>query len=369
MTLYIDCLIFEYNKAPGYQEYLFSLLDYFSLHRDEFKYDDIVLIIRKSQESHFLRYRDVFSIVTFEINGILSQISIQSIMEILLRVEATDVILFTYNYSSLIKRCKHILVVHDLQYLHFPRNFSFFRRMQRKIMVPRSVHLADRIIAISECTRNDIVDSYGAENDKVVIIYNYCDFKKFEEKQSENSSISAIVPDSGVPYFLCVSSLAPHKNIKRLLKAFSSFLQTNSGYYLIIVSSRLGLGDEELDIISNSPCPGNFIFTGYIGAPLLAELYRKCIAFILPTLFEGFGIPIVEAEHFGARLLLSDIMICHEIAGENAEYFDPKNIDDIKRCLCLVTSSENQMGKMSYNLEKFSSENTSLKYIKLLNSI
>jgi len=369
MTLYVDCLIFEYQKAPGYQEYLFSLLDYFSLHRAEFKYDDIVLIIRKSQESHFLKYRDVFSIVTFEINGILSQIVVQGTMEILLRVKATDVMLFTYNYSSLIKRCKHILVVHDLQYLHFPANFSFFRRIQRKIMVPRSAHLADRIIAISECTRNDIIDSYKAENGKVVTIYNYCDFQKFEEKQGENSNKIAVLLDSGVPYYLCVSSLAPHKNIGRLLKAFSSFLQTNSGYYLIIVSSRLGLGYDELDIIRNSPCPGNIIFTEYIDAPLLAELYRNCIAFILPTLFEGFGIPIVEAEHFGAKLLLSDIMICHEIAGDNAEYFDPKNIDDIKRCLCLVASNKNQIKKMSYSLEKFSSENTSLKYIKLLNNI
>lgn len=369
MKLLIDCLIFENGKSPGYQEYLFNLLDYFKEHRDMLSFNNILIAIRANQERYFEKYKQVFEIRTFPVTGIVSQLIYQNLFEVLLGFGENDAILFTYNYSSIWGRSNRVLVVHDLQYLHFPEYFSLLRKIQRHFLVPISMHSADIVIAISDATRIDINQNFKNLKVPIKTIYNYCNYNKYIDKEEENEDIDNIVKNYS--YFLSVSSLAPHKNISVLVDAFLNIASKEPNVRLVLVGSKDNLPPSIAETIAKSIYCERILFTGYIDNYSIGLLYRHCLAFVLPTLFEGFGMPIAEALYFNAITLLSDIPICHEIAEDKAYYFEPHDSKILALLLSGVLRQEikPKIGQKELMMEKFSESNTSEQYIKLLNNL
>jgi len=136
--LIIDALIFKWGKSYGYQEYLFNLLEYILKNRDFLEYERVSIVCDISQKKYFERYSKKINIITFNVANKLAQLFVQSTLKWRLRLTKNDVILFTYNYSSLIKQCKHVLVIHDLLYLRKKLFPYFLMRIQRLfyILVP-----------------------------------------------------------------------------------------------------------------------------------------------------------------------------------------------------------------------------------------
>ena len=212
MRLIIDCLIYKKNKAFGYQEYLFNLLNYFSLHIDSFKYKEIIIVCDKEQTIYFKQISERFNIKAFSSNTKLKQIISQNLLKYKLNIKKDDVILYTYNYSSIIKQGKSILVIHDLIFKRKEYLPNRLMRIQRKFFIPISIKNADKIIAISNATKDDIILHYQTSSLKIETIYNYFNFRKFHpinntEKTKQIQS----------KYFLSVSSMAKNKNIITLL--------------------------------------------------------------------------------------------------------------------------------------------------------
>jgi len=370
MKLVIDCLIFEYGKAPGYQEYLFNLLDYFKINRNKFIVEKIILIIRENQKKYFLEYENIFNIHAFSIKNIIGQHFYQNLVEKLLKLDKQDIILYTYGYSSIWRKCKKILVIHDLQYIHYPRYFSLARRIQRNIFVPLSIYTADVIVAISNETKKDIINNFKNIKSPIKVIYNYCNFKKFNVKNENNNYIKLknIINNK---YFLSVSSLAPHKNIIILIKAFLNIVKNYSNIRLVLVGSKKNLPSYIKKLIDDSIYGDRIIFTDYIDNYSVGMLYRNSLAFILPTLFEGFGMPIAEALYFNIITILSDINICHEIAEDKAYYFNPTDINKLEEYLNLVIINKIKPidGESNLILQKLSEKNTTEKYIEIINEL
>jgi glycosyltransferase involved in cell wall biosynthesis len=371
MKLVIDCLIYEHKKAPGYESFLFNILDYIFFNREKLSCDEIILVVRENQKQNFQKYSNVFIIREFKITGITKQIFIQNILKFKLDLKQNDVIVFTYGYASIWKQCKSILIAHDLQHLHYPQYFDLARRIQRGLLVPISIRVSDVVIAISKFTKNDILMNFKTKESKIRVIYNDCNFNKFYINNNDDTPGNLMAFINGEKrYLLSVASPAPHKNTITLIKSFISIAKDNKDYFLVLVSDQSRIYEKLGHVLNDENINGQIVFTNHISDYILGLLYNKCDAFILPTEFEGFGMPIVEALYFNALTILSDIEICREIAGDNALYFDSKNTVKLTEIMLKVISGEiTRTATRDIVLEKYSYINTSEKYLNLLNEL
>ena len=361
-SLVIDALAYQRNKAFGYQEYLFNLLNYFFEYREQLKYERIIVVCDQTQNDDFLQFKDKFEIVDFRVPNLLFRFYAQFIFPYKLGLCKQDVILHTANYSSLIKNCINILVIHDLLYLRKKMLPNFLMRLQRRIYVPRSVALADVIIAISEFTKQDILQNIPQSRVKnIVCIYNYFNFEKYKL----GSKKSKCLVDCS--YFLCVSSSAYHKNMITVLKAFEKFCSLNKKLNFCFVGD---FGNSEACTYYeglNVDVRERIHILKNISNAELSLLYADCEAYVTATLFEGLGMPIVEAMYFNAPLILSDLEVCREVSNNQGVFFDPNSADEL--CAKMLNFVKPHINSHDYVVDKFAAINTSQKYIDILNNI
>lgn len=363
MKLVIEGLGFAFGKAYGYQEYLFNLLDYFYEHRLNIKYDSIIIVCDRREAGHFEKYSDKFEIVGFDFNSYLGRFLAVSSISSKLSLKENDLILFPGNFSSLKKHCKQIVVVHDLLYLrkaYFAKTlYNFLFRLQRHIYIPRSLELANSIISISEFTKQDILSHFKIESDKINVIYNYFDFKKYTNGDDTFSL--------EYPYYLSICSSAYHKNTISLLKAFKeSCSKTNN--HLVIIGSLDNRSSEFYNQLVEETKNRVHIMK-QISNPQLAKLYINATAYISASLFEGLGMPVVEAMYFNTPVLLSDIPPHREVSLNCGYYFEPSSYGKLAEFMSnpeKLVVHENVRERI---IKQYSESNTSNKYIDLINAI
>jgi glycosyltransferase involved in cell wall biosynthesis len=361
-TLYIDALSYKKNKAFGYQEYLFNLMDYFYENRSNLLFENIEIVCDLTQYNSFAKYSKSFTINCFKVPTLFSRLVVQLLLPFLLKVKKNDTLLFTGNYSSFIKKCKQVLVIHDLLYLRKELLPDLLFRFQRRIFVPRSVDISDVVIAISDFTRKDILNNIRTSSEKSTVrIYNFFNFKKYELiSASDNKYINN-------KYFLCVSSDAYHKNVITILKAYEKFCHNNHEIDLCLVGSLSG-GDA---LFFYNQLEGTvkqrIHLYSCISNKEISMLYAGCEAYISASFFEGLGMPIVEAMYFNVPLILSNLDVCHEVTGDMAVFFNPNSIGEL--CQIISNGDYKRFDTRSFVLDKYSSANTSQKYIEVLNSL
>lgn len=361
-TLIIDALVYERNKAFGFQEYLFNLLNYFYEHRDCIHFQKIIIVCDENQIQEFTKFKDRFDIVGYKVPNLISRFLVQSLIPFMLKLKKIDVVLNLCNYSSLFKRSKNLLVIHDLLYLRKDLLSNKLMRLQRKFYVPRSIALAENIIAISDFTKDDIQYNFKIPSKTTILkIYNHFNFDKFVIYPNTTNEI---YKDK---YFLSVSSSAFHKNSITVLKAFEKFCLYNNDKKLYIVGQISEINTqkyyEELDPLIKNRIK---VFSN-ISNYELGLLYYGCDAYISATLFEGLGMPIIEAMFFNSQLILSDIEICREITENQAFFFDPNSYEDLFEIMLNIKKEKKDT--KTFVLNKFSSNNTSKKYIEVLNAM
>lgn len=250
MKLIIDIIDFEHGRAYGYEEYLLSLLHHIASHGHELQVDDVVLACQISQYE-FLKHEfyDAFNYFTLNGSSYFKRFYNSYRMPRLLDVSADDVILYTGNYMPLWgRKCRKVLVIHDLLFKHTEfcsssPSFLLFR-LQRYIYVPVSLHRADKVIAISDFTKKEIIKYYGTNPNKIVTIYNYFNFNKYDVK--EKLSINPIVK----PYFLSICSGAKHKNHITMLRAFNEYCSVNKSDMFVIVGSLYTTAKQYFEYLS-----------------------------------------------------------------------------------------------------------------------
>jgi glycosyltransferase involved in cell wall biosynthesis len=221
---------------------------------------------------------------------------------------------------------KLVLAVHDLTWEFFPETFPADRALFLKL-TRWSVKRASAVLVCSENTKKDLMRLYGAPAEKIHVIYNGVDpsftpcgdqdrMKKVKEKYGIKR-----------PYFLSVGALQPRKNLKRLVEAFIE-ARKNPGFdYDLVLVGKKAWGDQ----------PGqdrpDILRTGYVGEDELPVLYAGATAFAYMSLYEGFGLPPIEAMACGAPVVVSNTSSFPESCGDVAVYADPQSVPDIARAL------------------------------------
>lgn len=257
----------------------------------------------------------------------------------------------------------------DLSYIYFPQLFKKSDLYQLKNWTYYSVKKAKTVFTISKSSKNDIIKEYKIPENKVVVTYPGI---KVSSIKNQVLSMDIIKEKYGIEgkYILFVGTLQPRKNITKLIEAFSK-LKTD--LKLVIIGKKGWLFEEILEAPEKFGVENRVKFLNFVPDEDLADFYSNAICFVLPSLYEGFGLPVVEAMKYGCPVITSNISSLPEAGGDAALYFDPQDADDIAAKIEQVISSEKirkEMIEKGYNqVKKFSWKKTAEETLKELENI
>ena len=260
-------------------------------------------------------------------------------------LEQSDLIYSPYYPVPRKREAKAILTIHDLIPLVHPEWFSnpstirFFEKNLRE-----SAKCVDKIIADSHCTKRDIVKFYDIEEEKVEVIH-LAPSSIFKNTQDCNFPFINDVPkivSENRPYFLSVATLEPRKNLARTIKAFELFRDSEKNLEpaLLLVGKSGWKNEELLKTFNNSRYKDSIFFTGYLSDKALISVYQQALAFIYPSLYEGFGLPVLEAMSSGVPVITSNNSSLAEIATDAALCCDPYSVEEIAVSMQRIAESQ-----------------------------
>lgn len=213
-----------------------------------------------------------------------------------------------------------IMTIHDVSYLLRPRAYSWFYTCYYRLMTPWAAKRAKRILTVSQFSKHELMRYYGIAEDKITVVYNAAQTSDLAPRKE------------GRPYLLAVGSLMPRKNIKRLLEAYGTM--PHADFSLCIAGDvETSFADAELDAYAHAE---GVQWLGYVSPEELTMYYRNAVAYINPSLYEGFGIPLLEAMTQDCPVLASDIPVFHEVCEKAAYYFNPMKTEEIRAAIRTV---------------------------------
>jgi len=263
-----------------------------------------------------------------------------------LRKYKADVYFSPDGFGTLRSKIPTCLTIHDLAYLHYPQFMDKLHKWHYAHYLPRFARRAQRIIAVSEFTKQDIVKHYGIDAGKIDVVYNGA-HQAYQPLSYEDRETVKQQYTDGQEFFLFTGALHPRKNIINLLKAFVKFKRRQrSRLKLVIVGRMAWQFDEIVKAKELMPFKEDVVWTGYLEIEELARITASAYAMVYPSFFEGFGIPILEAMTCHVPVIVSDTSSMPEVGGEAALLVDPNNVDDIAEKMMLIYKDENLRNRM-----------------------
>ena len=264
-----------------------------------------------------------------------------------------------------------VISILDVSYLHFPKLFKKKDLYQLKFWGRFSIGKASKIITISKSTKHDIIKAYNVSEKKVTVVYP--GIKQVSGIQYRVLSMSDLSKKFGIDrdYILFVGTLQPRKNVEKLIEAFSVIKKKD--LQLVIVGKKGWMYEDILNAPEKYGVTDRVKFLDFVTDEDLPSFYKNAICFVLPSLYEGFGLPILEAMKYGCPVLTSNVSSLPEAGGDAALYFDPQDVEDIAKKINQVISDENlrsEMIKKGYQqVKKFSWEKTAKETLKILEEL
>ncbi len=347
---YTRNLVKELQKLDRKNEYVLFVL---SKNKDE--------ILHSVQNDNFK-----IAIADIRWHTIEEQIKFPAIID----KENLDLVHFTYFSIPIFYNKPFVVTIHDLILHHFPTGqastlpfpFYWIKLFGYKFVMQQAARKALKIITVSHTTKEEIVNHLGIDEGKIVVTYEGVDDKISNSKSSSFAKASADKQNTkykilNTKYFLYVGNAYPHKNLERLIKAFAGISSPaggqESGIKLVLVGKEDYFYKRLKEKVKKMGLENSVIFFGQATDEELVSLYRNARALIMPSLMEGFGLPILEAMANKCLVLASNIPVNHEIAGDAAVYFDPTNIEEIAQKINIVLSNnKNYSDNIKNGLER-----------------
>lgn len=236
-----------------------------------------------------------------------------------------DVFLSLDGFCSLTTGRPQVLVVHDLAFEHRPQDFKPLHAPYYRYYQPRFIRKASQVLAVSAFTRQDIANRYSMKASAIGLAGNgvRSGFKplSFARQQEVKDLLTG-----GREYFLYTGAIHPRKNLVNLLKAFSLFKKRMQSSMMLVLAGRLAWKNEAFEkLLHTYKYKHDVLLTGYLPEEKLKEVMASAYALVYPSLFEGFGLPVIEAMACGVPVLTSAGTAMEEVAGDAALLFDPAN--------------------------------------------
>ena len=243
------------------------------------------------------------------------------------------------TYLSMKTKVPTLLVCHDVAYKHYPKHIKKIHLDYYENNFAKFHKRADHIVAVSEFTRQDIIKIYNLNPDKVTVGHNSTPkgFKPFSP--NEKIEIKKKLTN-GQAYFIYVGSLHPRKNVVNLIKAFDYFKKQNNTNHKLVLVGRMAWKNEELqEVFTTTEYRDDIIFTGHVSNEDLPKYLAAADILTYVSVFEGFGIPILEGMSSGTPVITSNVSSMPEVAGDAALLIDPHNPESIAEGMWKVVSN------------------------------
>jgi len=264
-----------------------------------------------------------------------------------------DLFISLYQCPTIIKNIPHIMVVHDLVWKIFPQYLNNFRKKIYAQLTYSAIGKTQKIIAVSNHTKNDLIKYLNIDSKKISVIYNGCgnEFSKIpDKKEVEKIKKKYFLPDN---YILYVGGYDPRKNVEVLIKAFSIARQNPlfpEKVKLVLTGKDLSQKNplySDIKALSRKHKISSLVcFPGFISQQDLPAVYRGANIFIFPSLYEGFGLPVLEAMSAAVPVICSNSSSLPEVGGEAVLYFNPHSSKYLARLILEVLRDEKLREKL-----------------------
>jgi glycosyltransferase involved in cell wall biosynthesis len=264
-----------------------------------------------------------------------------------LALHPVDILFVQYTAPPFVKT-KVVSVIHDISYEHLPETFNRRSRFQMKLTIRHTAKRAAHILAPSEYSRQDIIDTYKIDPTRISTIPLAA--PEFYKPIPDADVLKDAKSRYGLPddYILAVGSIQPRKNLVRLMSAYALLMQKGHDLPpLVLAGKKAWLADETLEGEALKAVKDKVIFTGYVPDCDLPSLYSGAICFVYPSFFEGFGLPPLEAMQCGTPVITGNLTSLPEVVGDAGILVDPYNIEQIAAALERVLGDEQLRSDLS----------------------
>lgn len=267
---------------------------------------------------------------------------------------------------------KTVMTVHDLGAEYLPGMHQLKQRLYLGVMTKIQLKTASKLIAVSQTTKDDLTKKVGIDKSRIEVVYE--GLNSLEKNDTKVNVLKDYDIDKH-SYFFFVGTIQPRKNLARLLKSYAGFLnivgKTNAPK-LVLAGGKGWLSEPIYALPKSLEIEDMVIFTGRISDARLADLYKNALAFTFPSLFEGFGLPVLEAFSAGVPVMTSNSSSLPEVAGDAALLVDPNKTEEMIEGLLKLYNDkqlrETLSSKGFEQLKKFSWEKCAKETIEVLES-
>lgn len=251
-----------------------------------------------------------------------------------------DIFISADNINSLKAHCPTITAIHDLNFVHYPYDLPLTYSSYYNTKTSRFISKAIKVITVSEFSRNDIIEQYKTPENKIHVVYNGV-ASHFAPLNSWVISETRFKLTSGKPYFFVLGSIHPRKNLAKTIEAYTLFRkQTNCDYPLVVSGRELFLNKNLGNILNNNPYRKDIVFTGYLDNKALGETLGSAFALLYMSVFEGFGVPVIEAFASCVPVVASDVSSIPEVAGGAAMLANPHDAGEVADAMKKLSEDE-----------------------------
>jgi len=358
MRIGINFLPYFFEKHGGAEIYLENIIPHILC-----RYNCHQLFLFGELESVGKYISDGCKIKCLDVSGIWKRsritrsIAEQLLLPLLCARNKIDCLVSNY-VVPLFAPCKTVVIVHDLLYRRYPETFEWLKLFYWSKMIPLSIWRSSSVVTVSQFSAKEIGTYHPSARKKIFITVE--GIRSSLALVRESVKCDKLPPS---PFLLCVATFGKHKNLHTLLEAFSILLNDypNTSFIIVGAAHTPDARKHESDLRKLSKELGieqKIKFAGHLSDEELAFTYKHAIALVLPSLYEGFGLPIIEAQSFGCPVICSNRASLPEIAGHAAITFDPTSVLSIRDSMTTVLEQSELREKLRHdghkNVSRFS---------------
>lgn len=343
MTIAIDASRAFVHERTGIEEYAYQLIKAL---RDPLQNAPVVLYARFGGEAaadprgwierHFFDLPDAWDVRVVRHRRLWTQWWLAW----RLAVDRPDTLLVPAHTVPWIHPARTVVVVHGLEYEMTPQAYSLWARVYMRVSIRLSCWWARTVVAVSDNTRQDLMRLYRVPADRIVVVPEGVNLQCATDSQQLPTTNCQLPTD---PYFLFIGRIEERKNIARIVAAFNLFKERTGLPHRLVLAGRPGYGydDAAAAIAASTHCDA-IEEKGFVSEDEKWQLLAGATAFVFPTLYEGFGLPVLEAQSVGVPVITSTVSSLPEVAGDGALLVDPADAEAIADAMAVLATDDDR---------------------------